>query len=249
MQQRHFNDRFIVCVERVLKSEGSSYVNDPDDRGGPTRYGITIATLRQWRRQDVTEADVRSLTMDEAKDIYFSLYWNRVRADQLPHGLDYCVFDFAVNSGVRTASRALQRAVGGVKVDGIIGQQTLAAVASADIPAVIGHICDERLALLRSLPTFSKYGTGWTRRVASVRERSLADYRAFATMRHGLAHENTREVAAVASAAAGVAAVAQELRPVVETLMTLPPWLVYAVIAATVAGIVVWAARKNMRRL
>ena len=82
----------------VLASEGG-YVNHPRDPGKATNMGITIATLRAWRGRPVTNADVRDLSQEEALQIYKAQYWDTVRADQLPLGLDYLTFDYGVNSG------------------------------------------------------------------------------------------------------------------------------------------------------
>ena len=120
-----------------------------------------------------TAADVRAMTIDEAKAIYRDRYWNAMRGDDLPPGVDYCVFDYGVNSGVGRAAKVLQRLVG-AGVDGTIGDVTLAAVRSADAEQLINRICDERLAFLQGLSTWGVFGNGWGRRVREVRTAALA---------------------------------------------------------------------------
>jgi lysozyme family protein len=114
-----------------------------------------------------------ALTQEQAKAIYKARYWDAIRGDELPSGVDYAVFDFGVNSGVSRAVKYLQRIVG-VYVDGVIGNATISAVAKADASAVAATLCDQRLAFLKSLPTWAAFGNGWGRRVASVRSASVA---------------------------------------------------------------------------
>jgi lysozyme family protein len=87
------------CVKLTFGDEGG-YVNNPNDPGGPTKYGITLKTLAAYRRQSkVTAADVKALSLAEAAAILDSQYWRKVWGDELPRGVDYAMFDFAVNSG------------------------------------------------------------------------------------------------------------------------------------------------------
>lgn len=105
----------------VLEYEGG-FVNHPRDPGGATNMGITRRTLAAWRGHPVSVQDVRDLTKSEAMAIYKAHYWDAVQGDRLPRGLDYAVYDYAVNSGPGRAARDLQRCLG-VTVDGIIGAQ------------------------------------------------------------------------------------------------------------------------------
>src|SRR4051794_6510465 len=107
---------FDACLAFVLEEEGG-YSDMPGDPGGATNMGIARATLAAWRGAPVSKDDVLSLERDEAVAIYKTLYWNAVGGDDLPPGLDLALFDDAVNSGPRQASRDLQRALG-VAVDG-----------------------------------------------------------------------------------------------------------------------------------
>ena len=167
------NRRFAECVAVVLRHEGG-FVEHPRDPGGATKYGITLRTLRGWRGDDtLTTDDVRALTEQEAREIYLARYWNPIRGDELPPGVDLAVFDYAVNSGVRRAARELQ-AVVGVPQDGAIGRVTLAAVREHDPSMVISNLCERRRAFLRGLGTFPTFGRGWLRRVAAIEEAAKA---------------------------------------------------------------------------
>jgi len=167
------NRRFNECVAIVLKHEGG-FVEHPRDPGGATKYGITLRTLREWRGDDTLTADhVRALTEAEAREIYLARYWNPIRGDDLPPGVDLAVFDYAVNSGVRRAARELQ-AVVGVPQDGAIGRVTLAAVRERNATDIIVDLCDRRRAFLRTLKTFDAFGRGWLRRVAAIEEAARA---------------------------------------------------------------------------
>lgn len=165
-------DRFPGRVTEVLRHEGG-YVDHPRDPGGCTNFGITRRTLEGWRREPVTCEQLRALTPAEARAIYRAHYWNAVHGDELPAGIDLAVFDAAVNSGRRRAALWLQEALG-VATDGAIGPKTLrAARVTNDRAALIGRICDIRLAFLRGLDTWPDFGRGWSRRVRSVRTASL----------------------------------------------------------------------------
>jgi len=161
-----------AALARVLAHEGG-YSDHPDDPGGPTKFGITIADYRRYVKPDAGAADVKAMTVDEAKAIYRARYWDVLACDGLPAGLDYAVFDYGVNSGVARAAKALQRLVG-VAADGRIGPVTLAAAARRDAATLVAALCDERLAFLKSLKTWPVFGKGWSRRVAEVRAAALA---------------------------------------------------------------------------
>lgn len=131
--------------------------------------GITIGTYRAWKGRNVTKAELRAISDAEVASIYRANYWNAVRGDELPAGLDLLAFDPAVNSGVSRGAKWLQGALG-VTADGRIGPQTIAAAKAANATAVIDRACDARLAWLRQLKTWRTFGKGWTRRVESVRD-------------------------------------------------------------------------------
>ena len=157
---------FNACLALVLKSEGG-YVNHPADPGGRTNLGVTQKVWEDWVGHPVTEADMRALTPTDVGPMYKAKYWDMVKGDNLPDGVDYAVFDLAVNSGTGRAAKTLQQALG-VTADGQIGPATIAACKAADPREVASKVCDARLAFLQSLSTFAAFGKGWSRRVAEV---------------------------------------------------------------------------------
>lgn len=164
-------ERFRTCVAEILAHEGG-YVDHPRDPGGCTNFGITRATLQSWRRSAVTCADVRAMAVDEARAIYRAHYWNGVRGDDLPAGLDLVLFDGAVNSGRRRSVEWLQAEIG-VAQDGAIGPITLGAVrALNDLPGLIDRLCVARMVFLMRLETWPEFGRGWRLRVERVRARA-----------------------------------------------------------------------------
>lgn len=163
-----------AALARVLAHEGGN-ADDPHDPGGRTSRGVTQRVYDAWRRgRDQRARDVFLASMAEVRAIYLEQYWHRVRADELPAGLDYAVFDAAVNSGPVQAVKWLQRDLG-VKVDGVVGQVTLAAArARQDVAGVISAVCARRMAFLKQLRTWRRFGAGWTRRVADVERMAIA---------------------------------------------------------------------------
>ncbi len=172
--------RFEHCLAHVLRHEGG-YVDNPKDPGGATNFGITRRTLARWRNISpwwkLPKSQVKSLKQPEVKAIYRSLFWDRCRASLIPAGLDYALFDFAVNSGPSRAIKHLQ-ALLGVARDGIVGPVTLDAIgrfsSRKGTGELIRALSDRRLGFLRRLAGFKTFGRGWTRRVASVRRVALA---------------------------------------------------------------------------
>jgi lysozyme family protein len=160
------------ALRRLLAHEGG-YSNHPSDPGGPTKFGITLAVYRQAVKPRATVADVKAMTVDEAKAIYRFRYWDAQRCDELPSGVDYAVFDYGVNSGIGRSVKALQR-IAGVADDGALGPITLAAVRKAEPRTLVNAICDERLRFLQSVKTWNVFGKGWGRRVSEVRTAALA---------------------------------------------------------------------------
>jgi lysozyme family protein len=156
------------ALKRVLVYEGG-YSNDPRDPGGPTNQGIIQRVYDGYRRsKGQPTRSVRLMTDAERDDIYRRQYADKIRFDALPSGVDFAVFDAAVNSGPSQATKWLQRAVG-VTADGDLGEATLAAVkAHPDHDALIADMCSRRLGMLQHLSTWGAFGGGWGKRVANV---------------------------------------------------------------------------------
>lgn len=162
-----------ASLGRVLAHEGG-YVNHPADPGGATNRGVTQRVYDAYReRKGLARRSVRAITPDEVSDIYKAQYWDAVSANELPSGLDYAVFDYAVNSGPRRAIQDLQREVG-VTADGIIGQITMRAVQQQDVFDLIERLCARRLRFLKGLKHWKHFGKGWSNRVSEVREGAFA---------------------------------------------------------------------------
>ena len=162
---------FTEALEHVLKHEGG-FVNHPSDPGGMTNLGVTRAVWEEWVGRESSEKEMRSLTPEIVAPLYKQKYWDRVKADDLPSGVNYAVFDAGVNSGAGRAAKWLQEAVGAV-ADGAIGPNTIAKVKAHDADALVNAYCDNRLNFLTGLKTFDTFGRGWTRRVEEVRQVAL----------------------------------------------------------------------------
>lgn len=161
-------ENFQQSLALVLLSEGGK-VDDSRDPGGRTNQGVTQAAYDAWRKaKGLDSVDVWIMTSAERDEIYKSRYWLKSGCDQLPLGVDYAVFDFAVNSGVGRSVKTLQTIVG-VTADGGFGAKTLAAVgeycAIYSDAALSDEICSQRMAFLKTLPTYARFGRGWARRV------------------------------------------------------------------------------------
>ena len=117
---------FDKCLKLVLKHEGG-YVDHPRDPGGATNYGVTKKVYESYLGRECTKQEVKDMSLEAVAEIYKRKYWDKVRGDDLPSGLDWCIFDFAVNAGVSRASKLLQGFLK-TSVDGIIGSGTLSAI-------------------------------------------------------------------------------------------------------------------------
>jgi len=165
---------FDLCLKLMLAHEGG-YVNHPQDPGGMTNLGVTKRVWEEWTGHEVDEKQMRALTPTLVAPLYKRKYWDAIRGDELVSGVDYCVFDVAVNSGTGRAIKFLQSCVG-VTVDGGFGPRTLDAVkiAEKDPERLIELYCAKRLEFLQTLKTFETFGKGWSRRVAEVKAKALA---------------------------------------------------------------------------
>ena len=158
-------------IDTILKHEGSAFTNHPRDRGGPTKYGITQKTLAAWRSRAVSVRDVRTLTEQEARDIYENLYISRPGFDRIHDArVQGLVIDCGVHVGTATATRWLQKAAG-VKVDGCVGPVTLRAVNSGKPEALYKKVLAARLRhygrIITDNPSQSAFAAGWLNRAAT----------------------------------------------------------------------------------
>lgn len=157
-------ENFKKCLGPVLVWEGG-YVNHPKDPGGPTNKGVTQRVYDAYRvNAGKPKQSVKAITNAEVEAIYRRQYWDIIKGDELPAGVDLAVFDYAVNSGTGRAAQALQKVLG-VPRDGQIGQVTLERVGQVQDDILVVAICDERYAFVKKLRTFSTFGKGWTRRI------------------------------------------------------------------------------------
>lgn len=148
---------FDPAFERLIGHEGG-YVNNPVDPGGATKYGIS--------RRSYPGEDIEGMTLERAKAIYLRDYWGPAGCDAVPDAIKFDLFDMAVNAGVKTAIKTLQRAAR-VTDDGIIGPHTLLAVQSLPAGTLAARFNGARLAAMTELPTWPAFGKGWARRIAA----------------------------------------------------------------------------------
>ena len=179
---------FEPSLDLTLAHEGG-YVNHPKDPGGATNKGVIQRTYDAYRRLNgLPTRSVRNITDEEVREIYRKNYWNASGCNVMPAGVDYAVFDYAVNSGPGRSIKDLQRSindfakewpnVGTVNVDGDVGPATLTAVDKCtmiDEVAFIEMFCNRRMSFLRSLKTYSTFGRGWQRRVLGDKPNPTAD--------------------------------------------------------------------------
>ena len=159
---------FETVVHMVLEHEGG-YVNHPSDPGGETKYGIS--------KRAYPDVDIAELTEDDAANLYKRDYWDRIKGDDLPAGVACVVMDYAVNSGISRASKALQSVCGIANGDGIIGPATLNAVWTTvkndGELSVVEGVIKQRQEFIRGLSIYETFGKGWERRITETHEKAL----------------------------------------------------------------------------
>jgi len=164
---RNWNKSF----DLVIVNEGG-YVDNKLDPGGATNWGCTQAVWEGYIGHKVSIDDMKALTKEDVKPLYKKRYWDAIHGDAIPSGLDYCLFDCAINSGVNRSAKIIQEIVG-VFADGAIGNNTVSAITQLNPITAINEFCDKRQAFLESLKTFPVFGKGWSKRVSEVRTRAL----------------------------------------------------------------------------
>ena len=159
-------DNFTKALAAVLVHEGG-YVNNPKDPGGETNLGCTKAVWEAYCGHSVDTPTMKALTPADVGPLYKKNYWDKVKGDDLPSGVDYVVFDAAINSGSGRAAKWLQACVG-VEPDGGIGPKTMAAVQAFNPEQLIKDYSKRRLSFLSDLATWETFGRGWAKRVTEV---------------------------------------------------------------------------------
>jgi lysozyme family protein len=170
--------RFEECLARVLKHEGG-FSHDPLDSGGRTNLGVTQRVWEEFVGHPVSEADMRALTPQKVAPMYKIKYWNPSYCAVLPKGLDYVVFDFAVNAGTGRSVKTLQSAIGCVS-DGVIGPKTMAAINGANPKDLIAKFSDARADFYQGIvarkPDQARFIKGWLNRVEDARKLALEEH-------------------------------------------------------------------------
>ena len=181
--------RFDLFFKRAVEHEGKVCEDVPGDNGGPTKWGVTIGRLATIKRMkeprrgtaafEKLKAELFALSEAEIKTIYRQDYWDAVRADDLPPGLDYAVADFGLNSGPAKAVRSLQKLCGNAQ-SGRMDDETIAEASSGDTVDMIMRYCDERARFLNAIvaekPKQGKFLKGWMSRVGDVRRTAIKDF-------------------------------------------------------------------------
>jgi len=164
---------FETCLTETLKWEGA-WSNHPQDTGGATMRGVIQRVYDAWReRNGLARQTVRKITDAELNAIYRENYWQLVRGDELPVGLDLCVFDYGVNSGPFRSVSHLQEVLG-VNIDGHMGPVTLAAANAADPVDTVKKLCARRRKFVRQIKSYPTFGKGWNRRIDGIEQIACA---------------------------------------------------------------------------
>lgn len=155
---------------RMIKSEGG-YVNIKEDAGGETNLGVTKAAWAAYLKRPIQEGEMKNLTPDIVKPFYKSQYWDKVNGDSLPSGVDYAVFDFAVNGGASQSAKFIQRAVG-TTADGAIGPATMALIMKSEPATLLESFSNQKREFYNNIvakkPTQAKFIKGWLNRTDEV---------------------------------------------------------------------------------
>jgi lysozyme family protein len=249
---------FQRALPLFLKHEGG-FVNHPNDPGGATNKGVTIATYRRYINRNGTVADLKRITDAQVAIVYKQQYWDRVQGDLLPSGVDYAVADFAINSGPSRGAKHLQ-AVVGVAQDGQIGPITLAAVRERDPSDIIRRLCANRLAFMKRIrggSLWKTFGRGWQRRVDEVEAVALRwaseKSRVEQVVEDAAAKDriSTTELTSILVGAGGTATAVKETVEAVNdaqsSLMSAGPWVLLALVVAG-GAFYIWLQRRRKKK-
>jgi len=160
-------ENFDECLKMLLHHEGG-FSNHARDPGGITNLGVTKRVYEKWGGTK----DMKDLTVEDVAPIYKKEYWDRCKCDDLESGVDWAVFDWAVNSGTGRAAKAIQKICGAAQ-DGAIGPKTLALIGTQNTQYVIEEFGKIRQDFYESLKTFDTFGKGWTRRNKETTAKAL----------------------------------------------------------------------------
>ena len=167
--------------QMLIKHEGG-FTDDQRDKGnsqgdghgnvGSTMLGVTAYNWAKYTGKPAPISVMKQLTVDDVKDFYKKLYWDKVKADDLPSGVDVSCADLCVNAGPGRAAKILQRVVG-AKPDGAIGPNTLKAVFNHEAKEILEKYYDQRESFYRRLKDYEHYGRGWSRRNKETLEKAM----------------------------------------------------------------------------
>ena len=173
-------NNFQRSLEHILNAEGgfSADPKDPgnhlaDGRAGCTNMGVTQAAWEEYVGHKVSIADMQALTKEQVGKFYKVKYWDRVMGDALPIGLDFLAASFAINAGVGSSAKLMQKCINAVP-DGMIGPRTLQSIAGVDLKELIEKFSQAKIHYYQSLKLFSLYGHGWVNRVESEKTIALS---------------------------------------------------------------------------
>lgn len=159
----------------IIITEGG-YVDHPLDRGGPTKYGITLGAYEGYMQRNVSAAEIKKLTIEDARKFYLAVYWRPLRLEEFPDRLALCLFDQAVNRGAFSAVAALQHVIE-ASADGMVGPETLSKVRALNEDLVLWAFLSEALRsyarIVQRMPSQAVFVQGWTNRVLHLIELTL----------------------------------------------------------------------------
>ena len=158
---------FDFAFDYVVGNEGS-YIDDPMDSGGPTKYGVTLKSYSEYLKQDFTPVVIEELTLEQAKGFYLHQYWIPSNCCMMTDfGIATAIFDCSVLYGIGTAAGMAQRAVD-TKVDNKIGPETVSILNSFNRGIFIGKLIYELMQRIEKViqinPENEKFRMGWTNR-------------------------------------------------------------------------------------
>lgn len=234
---------FNTIMAHEFAFEGG-YVDHPKDPGGATNMGITIGALSDFLGRPASKAEVKALTKAQAAEIFRGRYWNHIRGDDLPGGVDLMTMDGAVNSGVSRGVRWLQSAIG-VAQDGRAGPQTIATARAANAPQTVRKMAKARMSFLQGLRTWNTFGRGWSVRVAKTEALALKLAGVSAPALAEAAAKARADAKTKATGAAGAGG-----GSVVGSTADLSQWAVYGLlgVAALVVVYLVWKSLHDKDR-